>query len=191
MNRFTKAVLSGLVLGGILHIIIILLIPHHASRDAWSQVGKLGPTDAFHPVPQSIAGAAGLAEQDPFLIQAVCRFSLANAAREIKASISAPFWSVGLFTPLGIAVFSANDSASDQSELRLMVITPLQLAGIQENQDADFSDALMVETSEQDLFVVLRAFASSTREAERLTKELGEASCTAYQPELIDDGRIR
>lgn len=191
MRHFVKACLAGVLLGGIVHILIILLIPHEASKDAWSEINRLGAQDVFHLLPLSQTGANGLSEQDPFMLQAVCRFSTTDAAREIKASIQAPFWSIGLFNPLGISLFSANDSASDERNLRLLVITPLQLAGLEDNQDVDFSDALLVETSEPELFVILRAFADNEQERELIRAELNTATCLPYQPELIDDGRIR
>jgi len=80
MKRLALYLLGGLLLGGIIHIAVVLLVPRFATRDAYEALARLGPDDIFHAVPAK-GPDAPIAGLDPHMAYAACRFSLAERPR--------------------------------------------------------------------------------------------------------------
>jgi uncharacterized membrane protein len=168
---------GGVLLAGVIHIVVILLVPSFATRDAWSEVGRLGPDGTFHVLPLAQPGAEALPAMDPRILHAVCRFSLGDAPVRIRASLPDDFWSVALFDRRGRALYSLNDRSAERTQLDLAVLTPVQMAQLRQNPPASLETAIVVELPIDVGFVMLRVFVADDSELPSATAALSSADC--------------
>ena len=110
MKRTLFFVLGGILLGGIIHIVVVFLVPLFASQDAWARDAAVRPRRAV-PCPADCPRPASepLTSLDPRMVYAVCRFSLGDGPVRIRASLPDDFWSVAIFDRRGRNVYSLND----------------------------------------------------------------------------------
>lgn len=158
MKRTLLFAAGGLLLGGIIHIVMVLLVPYYADSDAWAKVGSLGRDRVFHVVPPPQAGAEAIAHLDPRMTQAVCRFTLADGPMRLTAEMPADFWSVAVFDRRGRNIYSLNDGASAGQRLDVAILTPVQMAQLRQNPPASLDTAIVLELPIDAGFVILRAF---------------------------------
>jgi uncharacterized membrane protein len=112
MRRTLIFAAGGVLLAGIIHIVVIFLVPYFATRDAWSEVGRFGRDGKFHVLPLAEPGSEALPAMDPRILHAVCRFSLGEGPVRIRASLPDDFWSVALFDRRGRNLYSLNDRSA-------------------------------------------------------------------------------
>ncbi|MFB2607206.1 DUF1254 domain-containing protein, partial [Rhizobium phaseoli] len=75
MLRIVFAILTGLFGAALLHLVIILSLPHFTGRDAATRVAAEGDLNNFYLLNDRY-DEAGLANGDPFVRTAVCSFDV-------------------------------------------------------------------------------------------------------------------
>jgi uncharacterized membrane protein len=178
MNRTILFLIGGLLLGGIIHIAIVFMVPYHADQDAWTQIDRFGADDQFHLLPQSQPGAEPLKSLDPWMLHAVCRFSLANGPLRITAALPDSFWSVALFDRRGRNMYSLNDRSAERTRLDLAVITPVQMAQIRQDPPPTLETAIVVELPLEEGFALLRVFVADETKLPEAARAAQSASCS-------------
>ncbi len=159
MKRTLLFAIGGLLLGGVIHIAIVLALPYYAVDDAWTRIEKLGPAERFIPLQTADASKeAPIANLDPHMMQAVCRFDLDDGPVRVTASMPDEFWSVAVFDRRGRNVYSLNDRAAERQKLDLAILTSVQVAQIRQNPPASLETAIVLELPVSEGFVLLRAF---------------------------------
>src|SRR5690606_42041657 len=98
MSRFLHLLLLGLIGAAIVHIAILLLIPHYSDRNAWAELENLGEAYRFH---QLSSGAKVLSNPDPLIQQSVCRFVLSDVHLKFATQKSEHLWLLSFYTPYG------------------------------------------------------------------------------------------
>jgi uncharacterized membrane protein len=169
--------LGGLIVGGMIHVAIVFLIPGLAGKDAWAQMARFGPDGQFHTIPMPTAGAEAIPDLDPRMMQAVCRFTLANGPVRINADLPDEFWSVAVFDRRGRNVYSLNDRAAERARLDLAILTPVQMAQMRQNPPASLESAIVLEQPLDVGFVLIRAFVPDDSMLPTVTQALAGASC--------------
>jgi uncharacterized membrane protein len=177
MRRILFFVLAGVLLGAIIHIAIVFMVPYQASQDAWAQMQRFGPDGQFHVLPRPEPGAEPLASLDPHMIQAVCRFSLADGPVRVRAALPDEFWSIAIFDRRGRNVYSLNDRSAERSQLDLAIIAPVQMAQLRQEPPPSLDTAIVLETPIDVGFALLRAFVPDGSWLDRATLSLNEADC--------------
>jgi uncharacterized membrane protein len=177
MKRTLIFAAGGLLLAGIIHIVVVFLVPYFATRDSWSEVGRFGRDGKFHVLPLAEPGSEALPVMDPRVLYAVCRFSLAEGPVRIRASLPDDFWSVALFDRRGRNVYSLNDRSAERTQLDLAVLTPVEMAQLRENPPASLETAIVVEVPINVGFVMLRVFVADESELPSATAALNSADC--------------
>jgi len=177
MKRTLLFMLGGLIAGGIIHLVIVLLVPMYASHDAWSEMQRFGADRAFHVLPPPEAGNEVIPGMDPRLLQAECRFSLKDGPLRVSAKMPDEFWSVAVFDRHGRNVYSLNDRATEGPDLDLAVMTSVQLAQLRQNPPAAMENAITIELPIDDGFVLLRAFVPDASMMPQATAALTAANC--------------
>ena len=76
MIRTALWVLGGLVLGGIIHLAVILALPSLTGGVVWSQVAAMGALNKTVVLPAAQAGQPNPLKLDPELSYAVCQIDL-------------------------------------------------------------------------------------------------------------------
>ena len=177
MRRTLLFAVGGLLLGGIIHVAIVFMVPLFASNDAWAQMRAFGPDGQFHLLPIPVAGAEPLASLDPRMVQAVCRFTLAEGPLRIQAVLPDEFWSIAVFDRRGRNVYSLNDRAADRQKLDLAILTPVQMALMRQDPPAALESAIVLEVPIDTGFVLLRVFVPDDSMLPSATAALQEADC--------------
>lgn len=179
MKRTLLFALGGLLLGGVIHIAIVFMVPYYAPNDAWAQMGRFGRDAQFHILPVPEAGAEPLVSLDPRMVQAVCRFNLADGPLRIRAELPDEFWSVAVFDRRGRNIYSLNDRAAERSRLDLAILTPVQMAQLRQNPPASLESAIVLELPIDAGFALLRAFVPDDSLLPSVTSSLRNADCGA------------
>ncbi|MBA3040252.1 MAG: DUF1254 domain-containing protein [Alphaproteobacteria bacterium] len=180
MNRLTYAVLTGLIGAALLHIIIILSLPHFTGRDAFTRVKMTGPSHRFITLPDlsdKQADAGGLANVDPFLKVAVCHFDLTLAPIRLLAPAGPGFWSMAVYDQDSNEVFSMNDRTSVGGDLDALVASPVQVAQIRKAPGAALTQSIIVEHRGTTGYIVLRTMVPAPSFATQAETFLDEAVC--------------
>jgi uncharacterized membrane protein len=177
MKRTILFLVGGLMLGGIIHIVVVFMVPYYADRDAWAQMDRLGADDRFHALPLPQPGAEPLRSLDPWMLHAVCRFSLADGPVRITAALPDDFWSIAVFDRRGRNVYSLNDRSADRTRLDLAVITPVQMAQLRQDPPETLETAIVIEVPLEEGFALLRVFVADESKLPEAARALQSADC--------------
>lgn len=170
------SLLIGLVGAALLHVIIVLALPSWSGRDAFTKVENLGESSIFFPIANE-RNASGLANDDPHIRSAVCRYDLTDAPIRILADGRVPLWTVAIFNSSSDEIFSMNDRSAIGDGLDLIVATPVEMLQLKRNLSNELDQSVLVESDDADGFVVLRAIVPEQSDEPAARSFLTGASC--------------
>lgn len=180
MRQFLYALVTGIFGAVLLHIIIILGVPHFTGQDAYTRVTQEGAPFVFHALGNR-PDKTGLAGLDPFLKVAVCHFDITRQPLSlVAAGDGVDFWSVGIFDQDGNEVYSMNDRTSVAGDLDMLVATPVQVAQLRKTPIAALAETILVEHRGTAGYVVLRALAAQASAEAEAQAFLKEAECLPF-----------
>ena len=191
MKRLLYISLIALVLGGIIHILVVLLIPSNSSKDAWATLANKGEPWSFSVIAAPGANTQGnLPLVDPSFGVAACRFDLSVAPLVVETEGKLPFWSVALFDRRGENIYSFNDRTAIGRRLYMIVVDPVQMARLRRNPPEDAERAVLIETELKEGFVMIRALQEDETQSAVVRRFLEKATCGKYElPEaIVTDG---
>ena len=180
MKRSIYVLALAFVLAGIVHILIILLIPNYAAKDAWTKLDEVAGPWKFSIVAQPGGRNETLPLVDPAFGTAACRYDLSEAPLLVTAEGHLPFWSIAIFDRQGRNIYSFNDRTAIGRQLSLLVVNPVQLAQIRKNPPPESDKAVMVETSISQGFVLIRALQEDRSWTPTVQQFLSNAKCERY-----------
>ncbi|MCL6708262.1 hypothetical protein M8R20_14780 [Pseudomonas sp. R2.Fl] len=181
MGRLTAiltAVLTGLIGAAVLHIVIILALPHFTGKDAYTRVRSEGAANRFHLL-DAAPDRLGLANTDPYLRTAVCHFETRDRAVRLTAPANAGFWSLAVYDRNSNEVFSMNDRTSVDGTLDVVVASPVQVARLRRQPPEALSDAIIIEIAVPAGYAVLRTLAPQASFESGAVAFLSAAGCLA------------
>lgn len=158
MLRLAYALLLGLVGAGIVHIVVLFLLPHYTERDAWSQLSAASEFYTVTHIGGSAATTPLVRSVDPLFSAVACRFDLTDGVLHVTASGRAPFWSMSVYDRNGQNIFSFNDRTTSDGSVDFVVLTPVQTIEVRKALPEEFVDAVFVEADIDQGIVVIRAF---------------------------------
>jgi uncharacterized membrane protein len=154
--RILVLVLSGILLGIVIHIAVILALPAMASDTVWSRIAALAPENKTVVLPAIPPGQANPLRLDPLLSYAICRVNLAAGPAVVSATLPDAYWSLAIFNPSGTIVYSTTNRDGIGKNLNLGIFNADQTHLLAEQQ-IDVADGLLiVEADDNDVFVVVR-----------------------------------
>ena len=112
MIRWLLWLLAGALLGGIVHLVAVLMLPRTATQDAYSRLAPIAPVNAVAPVPQPTPQNEVMPFMDPAFATAVCRYDLAAGPLKLTVPVSPAYTSVSFYTRRGVAYYAINDRAA-------------------------------------------------------------------------------
>lgn len=181
-TRLIYLVSCGLLLAGIIHIIIILLIPSLGSKDAAKLIDAKLNTHQFHSIGDG--NQFGISNNDPFLKLAVCKFNLNDSAIQILGPKTETFWSASVFDERGRVIYSLNDRTAIKNQLRMIIVNPIQMADIRQTQPEEVEASIIVESQNMQGFVLLRALVPDESWDEKSTSFLQKSECIPYNTNI-------
>lgn len=180
-----QAVLLGLLGAGIVHIVILLLLPSYSPRDLWDH---FPPGTPFHqPVRMDESATSNpLATlSNPFFAAIGCRFDLSEGPLQIRAERRVPFWSMSIFDRSGPNVFSLTDRAMSGPMLDLVVASPAQLRRLRQGLSPEFKRSVFVETAAEQGVALLRVFVPDETWTDAVNSFIADVTCET-RPLMLD-----
>jgi uncharacterized membrane protein len=158
--RIIGWVTAGVLLGGIVHLLTILVLPATATRDAYARLSPLTETNAVKLLPQPTPGETLLPFMDPAFATAVCRYDLTTAPMKVQLPVSEAYTSLSFYTRRGYAFYAINDRSAGGRSIELDLMTPEQHGQMQQDEDVTAADRLIVESPTLTGLILMRALAT-------------------------------
>ena len=177
MRNYMLPIVVGLVLGGLVHLITTLTMPHFALADAFARLERLGPANMVVLVPNPTPFTATLPRMDPAFATAVCRYDLSRGALRVRVPLSSDYTSVSFYTRYGLAYYAINDRAAGRGAIDLQLMTHAQRAALPEDEEITAADRLIVESPSVEGIVYIRAFVRERGVLDAVRARFSEAIC--------------
>ena len=171
--RLLFLIVSGVLIGLVLHIVSLLAVPTLAPRDAYSRLA------AFTVVNEAAALDVADAEKslpflDPAFAYMACRFDVSSGPLQIRVPLAGRYVAVSFHSRDGTAFFSLND----RSALGSILDIEMRDQGDEESKALPLGAGTIAVTSPTSTgFVLVRAFEHSQSTAETLRNELSKTVC--------------
>ena len=154
MIRFLLWLLAGAVLGGIIHIVVILSLPALAEQSIWTRAAAFEADDRMVILPSVVAGEPNPLGLDPALVYGLCRVDLARGPAYVSGILPDAFWSIALFNQAGIVTYSTTNRDGIGQTLELGIFNAAQTRLLAQQQ-LDVAEGLLVVESASDALLVL------------------------------------
>lgn len=178
MLRLLHAIMLGLIGAGIVHIVVLLLVPQFSERDAWSRLAMAADLYKVVRFDARSNEAPIVRAGDPLFFAAACRFDLAEGVVHAFAPGHPPFWSVSVYNRAGQNVYSFSDRAATGGTLDFVVATPTQMVEIRKDVIDEFKKSIFVETELDEGIIVVRSFVPDDSWDQAVSAFLDRMSCT-------------
>lgn len=177
MIRTLLYIVGGVVLGGIIHLAVILTMPSLATTAAWDRVASAGAGEALVILPQPAAGDPNPLRLDPELVYAACQIDLREGPATISGVLPQAFWSVAVYGRAGAVIYSTTNRDAVGTRLDLGVFNAAQTRLLAEQQLDVAEGLLIVEAREDDILVVVRLAPPYPALRTRYAEQLSELNC--------------
>lgn len=159
MIRWFLWLLAGVLLGGVVHLIAVLILPRTATQDAYMRLSAIAQANTVTPVPPPTPQNEVMPFMDPAFATSVCRYDLASGPIKLTVPISPAYTSVTFHTRRGVAYYAINDRSAGRRQIELQLMTAAQRAELPEEEDVTAADRLIVESPSDTGLIVIRALA--------------------------------
>lgn len=177
MSRLLHALLLGLVGAGIVHIVVLLMVPSYSERDAWSILSE--QSNYYAVTRLDPPGSEPLiASIDPLFDAVACRFDLADGPVRMSGQGDVPYWSVSVYDRAGQNIFSFNDRSSTDGRLDVVVATPVHMIDLRNDLPPAFERSVFVEADIDAGIIVARAFVPDESWEPTVSRKLEDITCT-------------
>jgi len=177
MIRWLLWLAAGLVLGGIVHLVMVLYLPRAATQDAYARLAPETPVNTMVALPAPAPKDGKLPFMDPAFATAVCRYDLAQGPLKLTAPVSQAYTSVSFYTRNGAAHYAITDRAAGRRVIELDLMTQEQKNQLPEEEDVTAADRLIVESPTTTGLIVVRALAPEPSQMSMAQRALTGAKC--------------
>ncbi|MDX8440419.1 DUF1254 domain-containing protein [Mesorhizobium australafricanum] len=177
MRSLLHALILGILGAGIVHIVVLFLVPEFSERDAWSRLAMASDLYRMTRLDAEAGGAPVVKSVDPLFYAAACRFDLADGLVRIKAPGDVPFWSASVYDRNGHNIYSFNDHNANGEKLDAVVLTPAQMIDVRRDLPEDLQGAIFVEAPIEEGIFVVRAFVPDESWKPIVSRFLEQSAC--------------
>ncbi|MBN9585970.1 MAG: DUF1254 domain-containing protein [Afipia sp.] len=177
MIRWLFAIIGGVLLGGVVHLVSVLVLPRVATLDAYSRLAPLTKLNAVTPLPAAGPGSAPMPYMDPAFASAVCRYDLSKGPLKLKVPVSQAYTSVSFYTRNDTAYYAINDRSAGRRVIELDLMTSDQHADLPEEEDVTAADRLIIDSPTTTGLIVLKALAAEPGLMRQAEASLAAATC--------------
>lgn len=177
MIRLLFAIIGGVLLGGVVHLVSVLALPRIASQDAYSRLMPITPLNTVTALPLSEPSNALLPFMDPAFALAVCRYDLSGGPIKLAVPVSQSYTSVSFYTRSDVAYYAINDRSAGRRVIELDLMTEAQHAELPEDEDVTAADRLIIDSPEATGLIVLKALAAEPGLMPQAQASLAASSC--------------
>jgi uncharacterized membrane protein len=177
MIRVLFAIVGGVLLGGIVHLVSVLALPRIASQDAYSRLTAMTAVNAVTPLPLADPGHSPMPFMDPAFAIAVCRYDLSDGSIKLTVPVSQAYTSVSFYTRGDVAYYAINDRSAGRKVIELNLMTEAQHAELPEEEDVTAADRLIIDSPSTTGLIVLKALAPEPGMMEQAQATLAASKC--------------
>jgi uncharacterized membrane protein len=176
MIRLLIAILGGIVLGGVVHLVSVLALPRIASQDAYSRLAPTLALNTVTPLPDATP-TAPMPYMDPAFAAAACKYDLSKGPIKLAVPVSQAYTSVSFYTRGDVAYYAINDRSAGRKVIELDLMTTQQKAALPEDEDITAADRLIIESPAAQGLIVMRALAPEPGLLPQAKASLAAATC--------------
>ena len=177
MTRFLLWLVGGVVLGGIIHIIVILTLPLLDEDTVWTRVAALGADNTMVILPPVAAGQPNPLGLDPEMVYGVCSLDLSKGPGYLRGTLPDAFWSLAIVNESGVITYSTTNRDGIGQTLDLGIFNAAQTRLLAQQQLDVAEGVLVVESATDKFFTVVRLLPPHHAMRARFASELASTSC--------------
>jgi uncharacterized membrane protein len=177
MIRLLFAIIGGILLGGVVHLVSVLALPKIATQDAYSRLSNVTKLNTVTALPLSEPSTELLPFMDPAFALAVCRYDLSGGPIKLAVPVSQSYTSVSFYTRSDVAYYAINDRSAGRRVIELDLMTEAQHAELPEDEDVTAADRLIIDAPENTGLIVLKALAAEPGLMPQAQASLAAANC--------------
>lgn len=177
MRSLALPIATGLVIGGIVHLVSVLIMPNFAERDAYSRLSVIASPNAVSQIDDPTPFGAVLPATDPAFVTAVCLYDLTAGPLKLRVPTTGDYSSVSFYTRRGLAFYAINDRAAGRRVIELDLMSAKQKAAIPDDEEVTAADRLIVVAPENEGIVLMRALVRERGAREEVKRRMEAATC--------------
>ncbi|HEX7790388.1 MAG TPA: DUF1254 domain-containing protein [Afipia sp.] len=177
MIRWLFAIIGGALLGGVVHLVSVLVLPRVATLDAYSRLAAITKLNAVTALPPATPNSAPMPFMDPAFASAACRYDLSNGPIKLTVPVSQAYTSVSFYTRSDVAYYAINDRSAGRRVIELDLMTEAQHSDLPEEEDVTSADRLIIDSPTTTGLIVMKALAAEPGLMAQARASLAAASC--------------
>jgi uncharacterized membrane protein len=177
MIRLLFAIIGGVLLGGVVHLVSVLALPRIATQDAYSRLTPLTKLNTVTALPLASPNSAPMPFMDPAFAIAICRYDLSTGPIKLAVPVSQAYTSVSFYTRSDVAYYAINDRSAGRRVIELDLMTEAQHAELPEDEDVTAADRLIIDSPTATGLIVLKALAPEPGLMVQAQATLAASSC--------------
>jgi uncharacterized membrane protein len=183
MIRWLLLILGGALLGGIVHLVTVILLPRTATQDAYARLTPIAPVNTVVALPAPSPEKATMPFMDPAFASAVCRYDLSLGPLKLTVPVSPGYTSVSFYTRYDVAYYAINDRAAGRRVIELDLMTTEQHDQVPEDEEVTAADRLIVESPSLTGLIAIRAMATEPGLMGAAQAAVAASRCAVVVPE--------
>jgi uncharacterized membrane protein len=177
MIRLLFAIIGGVLLGGVVHLVSVLALPRIATQDAYSRLTPMTKLNTVTALPLANPNNAPMPFMDPAFAVAVCRYDLSGGPIKLAVPVSQAYTSVSFYTRSDVAYYAINDRSAGRRVIELDLMTEAQHAELPEDEDVTAADRLIIDSPTATGLIVMKALAPEPGLMPQAQATLAASSC--------------
>jgi len=126
MIRFFTYLFAGLVLGGIIHICVILIMPAMSTHNAWTVISSVTEANELHVLGPQNGKLEEALDLDPAFSHAICQIDLNKGPVEIVGVLPSTFWTAALVAQDGSVPYSTTSRTNNSRDMNIGIFNAEQ-----------------------------------------------------------------
>jgi len=177
MIRLLFAIVAGVLLGLIVHLVSVLALPRIATQDAYSRLTPITKLNAVSVLPAADPSNTLMPFLDPAFAVAVCRYDLSSGSIKLTVPVSQAYTSVSFYTRNELAYYAINDRSAGKKVIELDLMTEAQHNDLPEDEDITAADRLIIDSPTTTGLIVMKALAAEPGLMPQAQASLAASKC--------------
>jgi len=177
MIRLLFAIIAGVLLGLIVHLVSVLALPRIATQDAYSRLTPITTLNAVSVLPAADPSNTLMPFLDPAFAVAVCRYDLSSGSIKLTVPVSQAYTSVSFYTRNELAYYAINDRSAGKKVIELDLMTETQHNALPEDEDVTAADRLIIDSPTTTGLIVMKALAAEPGLMPQAQASLAASKC--------------
>ena len=170
-------VIAGLLLGGILHILVVLTAPYTTEDAAMAKAAGVADVNVAKVLPPVRPGRQLFAFMAPDVRYVLCRYDISKDPVAVRTPLLEPTWSIALYDAKGENFYTITGADLQRREAEL-ILAPSEdgASGLPFGNDAP-TTAITVSVPERSGLLVIRAPEGLAGRAREIEQALAQVTC--------------